>query len=253
MEKTEEKVEWLRSQYEEVPQDCPVAKRVKLSDIHHQLEEKYDTKHNHHEVASILQRAFPHSNSKVAGKSRTKHIFGIQPVVHLTEPSSDEPSIESLSEQLAQERKKNAQLHERVQCLEAKVQELKSTSPPHLITKMDTLSPRCLAVSGPDSYEHFCEFTLERMVHELQEMVPDLYSFFMKLGDVSRRIDLDGASQEHTIRGVKALSSLCTLLNARSNRVNGLQLLLSMMLIARSTNKQVISLSLKECTLNIHT
>lgn len=77
MEKTEEKAEWLRSQYKEVPQDCPVAKRVKLSDIHHQLEKKYDTKHNHHEVASILQIAFPNCDSKVAGKSRTKHIFGI--------------------------------------------------------------------------------------------------------------------------------------------------------------------------------
>ena len=175
MEKTEEKAEWLRSQYEAVPEDCPVAKRVKLSDIHHQLEEKYDTKHNHHEVASILKRAFPNSNSKVAGKSRTKHIFGIQPVVHLTEPSSNEPSIKSLSDQLAQQRKKNAQLQERVQCLEAKVKELKSTSPPHLMTEMDTLSPRCLAVSGPDSYEHFCEFTLERMVRELQEMVWFLY------------------------------------------------------------------------------
>lgn len=117
---------------------------------------------------------------------------------------------------------------------------------PHLISRQKwiKLSPRCLAASGPDSYEHFCEFTLECMVHELQEMVPDLYGFFMKLGDVSRQISLDGASQEHTIRGLKAIYSLCTLLNARSNRVNGLQLLLSMMLIARSTNKQAISLCL---------
>lgn len=151
MEKKEEKAQWLRSQYEEVPQELPVAKRVKLSDIHHQLEKKYDMKHNHHEVASIIKRAFPNSESKVAGKSRTKHVFWIQPVVHPAEPSRSALSIESLSEQLAQERKKNAKFQEKVQCLEAKIQELKSTSPAHLIAEMDTLPSRCLAVSGPDS------------------------------------------------------------------------------------------------------
>ena len=246
MEETGEKAQWLRSQYKEVPHDSPVAKRVKLSDIHHQLEKKYDTEHSHHEVASILKTAFPNSESKVAGKSRTKHIFGIQAVSYFAESSISPPSIEALSEQLAQEREKNAQLQDKVQRLEATIQELKSTSPAHLITQMDTLSPRCLAVSGPDSYEHFCEFTIEGMVRELQEMVPYLYGFFMHLGDVSRNISSDDAGHGHNIRRMKAISSLCTLLNARSNRVNGLQLLVSIMLIARSTSKQVIKCYLKD-------
>ena len=38
---------------------------------------------------------------------------------------------------------------------------------------------------------------------------------------------------------IKVLVSLCTLLNARSSRTIGLQLFLSLMLVARGTAKQV--------------
>ena len=243
MEETEvdqEKVQWLRSEYEEVPQGCPIAKRVKLSHIHQQLEERYDLKYNHHQVASILQRAFPNSESKVAGKSRTKHIFGIQPVTHLQEPSTSAPSTAELLEQLATEKTKNAQLEDKVRCLEATIRELQCTSPAHLTTQINAITPNSLIVSGPESYEQFVEFTIEGMVRELQETIPDLYGFFMHLGDTSRNISSDDPGHGQSIRRVKAISALCTLLNARSNRVNGLQLLIGMMLIARSTSKQVM-------------
>ena len=49
---------------------------------------------------------------------------------------------------------------------------------------------------------------------------------------------------------IKAVTSLCSLLNARSVRTKGLQLLISMMLVARATSKQVCLL-LHTCTLII--
>ena len=44
--------------------------------------------------------------------------------------------------------------------------------------------------------------------------------------------------------------NMCTLLNARSRQVNGLQLLLSLMLVAQAINKQVSSY-LKKISLDI--
>ena len=59
----------------------------------------------------------------------------------------------------------------------------------------------------------------------------------MQLGYVHRNRDQDVTTT--SVQEIKAVSSFCTLLNARSSRVKGIQLLLSMMLVARSTTKQV--------------
>lgn len=230
-EQEQEKVQWLRTVYQQVPQGCPLAKRVKLSDVHMKFEEKY-AKCSHHKLAELLQKAFPNSESKVAGKTRTKHIFGIQPIEL---PSTSELSITQLTEELRSERAQNMKLQEKTHRLEARIRELESTSPSYLTMQVDALPQTSLTASGPDSYEHFHEFTVEGMIHELQELVPDLYGLFMHLGDVSRTVSLDAVSTQK----LKAISALCTMMNARSSRVKGLQLLISMMLIARSTSKQV--------------
>ena len=46
----------------------------------------------------------------------------------------------------------------------------------------------------------------------------------------------DGARPDEEL---KAVIALCTLLNARSARVKGLQLMVSLMLVARATSRQV--------------
>ena len=67
--------------------------------------------------------------------------------------------------------------------------------------------------------------------------MPDIYALFMKLGAVER---LHKQSADVTlVQEQKAVSALCTILNARCGKVKGLQLLISMMLIARSTGRQV--------------
>ena len=95
------------------------------------------------------------------------------------------------------------------------------------------MSQRCQTVCGPDTYEHFCQFSLDAVISELKEQVPDIYDLFMKLANVQ------SPSGENSTKEVKAISALCSVLNARSSRVKGMQLLMSMMLIGRSTSKQV--------------
>ena len=56
------------------------------------------------------------------------------------------------------------------------------------------------------------------------------------VGDVRRNADDEGSLTQNEI---KALVSLCILANARSRQTKGLQLFISLMLIARAVNKQV--------------
>ena len=68
-EQEQEKVQWLRTVYQQVPRDCPLAKRVKLSDVHMKCEEKYAK--CSHILLELLQKAFPNSESKVTEKQST--------------------------------------------------------------------------------------------------------------------------------------------------------------------------------------
>ena len=88
---------------------------------------------------------------------------------------------------------------------------------------------------GPDNIDDLSEFTIDAVISEFQSYAPSLYAFFQQLGHTSR----NPSETSLPVEEMKALMALCTLMNARSNRFKGLQLLLSMMLIARATNKQV--------------
>ena len=71
----------MRYRYREVPLEGPCPKKIKMSDLHKQLEEQYSPeKITQYAASQIVRKAFPNAESKIAGKSRTKHIFGIAPV-----------------------------------------------------------------------------------------------------------------------------------------------------------------------------
>ena len=83
------KIEWLRSKYREVPLEGPCPKKIKLSDLHQQLEKKYfPEKVSQYAPSHIVGKAFPNAESKIADKSHTKHIIGIAPVEDVTLESS---------------------------------------------------------------------------------------------------------------------------------------------------------------------
>ena len=70
---------------------------------------------------------------------------------------------------------------------------------------------------------------------ELSSIASDVYQLFVQLGNSDR----NKSDDETPVEERKAIMSLCTILNARSRVANGLQLLLSFMLIARATSRQV--------------
>ena len=73
---------------------------------------------------------------------------------------------------------------------------------------------------------------MSAVISELQSDCPELYK---QLGSTQRNAR-DGARPDEEL---KAVMALCTLLNARSARTKGLQLMVSLMLVARATGRQV--------------
>ncbi len=101
------------------------------------------------------------------------------------------------------------------------------------------LSSNGMVVHGPDSPEHLHAFSIQGLIEELKQLAPTLLDLFASLGDTKRNSDSTDPDETETRQDMKALFSLSTLLNARSQKVKGFQLFISMMLIARATNKQV--------------
>ena len=94
-----------------------------------------------------------------------------------------------------------------------------------------------ILIHGPDTVEGFESFSIDAVISEVKQCSPDLLSLFNRLGDVRRNVpdDCDDLAAEE----IKALIALCTLLNAKSRKVKGMQLFMGMMLTARATSRQV--------------
>ena len=92
---------------------------------------------------------------------------------------------------------------------------------------------------GPDNIGQLSHLNIDDMVSEFRKFAPSLYHFFQVVGDTTRNSGSSDTRSTFPVEETKALVSACTLMNAQSNRFKGVQLLLSMMSIARSTNKQV--------------
>ena len=94
---------------------------------------------------------------------------------------------------------------------------------------------RQMLLHGPDTVERFSEFSMSAVITELQASCPQLYQLVQQLGCTQRNAR-DGCLPDEELKGVMVVS---TLLNARSVRVKGLQLMISLMLVARATSRQV--------------
>ena len=76
---------------------------------------------------------------------------------------------------------------------------------------------RQMLLHGPDTIEHFAEFSMSAVITELQASGPQLYQLVQQLGCTPRNAR-DGRLPDEELKGVMAV---CTLLNARSARVEG--------------------------------
>lgn len=94
-----------------------------------------------------------------------------------------------------------------------------------------------IIMHGPDTLERLQSFTIDTVLAELHTYTPDILQLFETLGQTSRNIH----GNDLAVEQIKGLVSICTLLNARTHRAKGLQLLIGIMLIACATSKQVKS------------
>ena len=107
---------------------------------------------------------------------------------------------------------------------------------PLLLRQMDALLQHGDHIMhGPSTPAWFLDFSVQGLIDEIRSAAPDVYRLFLGLGDTDRN-KLD---HKTPVEQRKAIMSLYTVLNARQREANGLQLLISFMLIARATSKQV--------------
>ena len=128
-----------------------------------------------------------------------------------------------------------------IAAMQKEVAELRSSSvlPSHLQSQMQVaLHPSNVLYSGPSSIERFHSFSVESAVAELKRLAPDVYRLIATLA-TTHRLDVEGEDREARLTDLRCVTSLSTLLKNRSMKVLGIQLLLSFMLIARATSKQV--------------
>ena len=231
----------LKQHVQTGPRDGPYRACMKRSDVLHLLQQNYSDA-NEYDVRRVVAMGFPDAQS-----DRSTYILGIRPS-HLhstaTEMSSAtllvSPVTERISNEVAMLAAENSKLQERVSELEMQLQYLRqsSISLPEIHHQLERLiSSDSIIMHGPDTLERLQSFTIDSVLAELHTYAPDLLQLFETLGQTSRNIHGDDLAVEQ----IKGLVSICTLLNARTQRAKGLQLLIGIMLIARATSKQVKS------------
>lgn len=173
------------------------------------------------------------------GKSNHRYVFGLQeqppPVIQST--SHNGPSYSDLVLMLESERMKNRDLEAKLKQKEDRVHELEMTtfSAAGLGHQLDRVTnPHFQIYHGPDSIEHFDNFSVEHMISEVKQHAPDVLRLLSLLGRSPSLTDEPGVNDMRTV------AALCSLVKGRSEKVLGIQLLVSFMLIARSTNRQVL-------------
>ena len=207
------------------------------------------------EVYRLLLEAFPNNKCSWVEVSRLLHFTF--PSVEIRRDTKGKREticvgIERCSEEgvapparyyealLRHEQETNAILTARVQQLEQQLQMIGQSSRIdtqiykdeflHLVLDSSILG------SGPNNLDNLDSFSVSAMASDIQAKAPHLYSLLWDLGDTNRNARGDTTTTQEEI---KAIMSVCTLANSRSQRVKGMQLFLSLMLIARAVNKQV--------------
>ena len=232
----DKETQWLRKHYNPAPTDGPAAKKIKFGDIHQRLSSEFPNRNfNATCVSDAIKSIFPHTLSKAAGKSRQKHIFGLE---EASSEGAGSTSDTNLRDQLTREREEKQQLQVRVRLLEERVEQLekeKYFSPSQLTSEfLSILTPQHAIYHGPDSITHFETFSIDGIIAEMLQCAPNLYELLQSLRQ-STPSEGDGSRLDE----VRVATSLSILLKSRSRKVLGVQLLLTLMLLARSTSRQV--------------
>ena len=142
-------------------------------------------------------------------------------------------------DQLDQERRKNTELTKRITEHEERIYQLEKKQPA-VVTLTDQMGSLAAPQNIPyHTVEHFNTMTLETVIGECKQLAPDVLHLLGKLGNAEAD-EVDG----------KLLMALCALIRSRTRRALGVQLLMSFMVVARSTSTQVCYGQKKEGTIN---
>ena len=89
---------------------------------------------------------------------------------------------------------------------------------------------------GPDTVTHFNDFSMDHVITEFKKQAPDVWQLLNNLGNTGR---FSEDTEQHQLAQLRIVSCLSTLLKTRSHKSLGVQLLVSLMLIARATSRRV--------------
>lgn len=236
-----ESIRWLKSKYTV----GPPTKKVKFSKIHDELAHHFaDTDFNSLAVSQTIKEAFPSTKSKPYGKANHRYVFGLQEqgstqfATHASISSNPE-LVAMLEQERTRSRELEARLIEkerRVHDLEMRVLELDTATftTATLEAQMEgVMNPRLQIYHGPDSIAHLGEFSVKQMIDEVNRQAPDVLHLLSMLGRAPSLVT------EPEVSDMQAVSALCALAKGRCEKVLGIQLLIGLMLIARSTHRQV--------------
>ena len=124
------------------------------------------------------------------------------------------------------------QLLEQIQVFEEMVEQLEkekssSSSSPLSCEFLFVLKRERAVYHGPDNIIHFESFNVDAVIAEMRVFAPNLYGLLKSMGTSTN----DGTEE------VRVATSLDILLKSRSVKVLGVQLLIALMLLARSTDR----------------
>ena len=220
--------QWLKCRYRGATASGLESKRVKFSDLLDEAKTELSPLVSNISLARAIRDEFPGSVSRKVGDQRLTYIYGLER--DTTDTTAD------LQSSLAAAQARNDQLEREVAQLKKKLAEQEAATTKRLTGQMQSLvSPGLMVHHGPDTVPHLHSFSIQSILEEFSGHAPDVLDLLKQLGNCGR-FDDDDSVHIATLRSVTALS---TLLKCRSAKVLGLQLLLSIMLIARATNKQV--------------
>ena len=195
-----------------------------------------------------MQEEFPSAEKKTYSSDRTMHVFGIEEIPVMTvNPGSPTTEEDEVKQQL---RRRIQELEETVRTLEYRIKELEQrahdTSPSVISAQIDALLHSNVAVChGPNSIEHFKEFSMDTVSAEIKQNAPALYQLFQALCHNITMGESDSRDEDHSQDDTKAVTSLSVVLKSRSSKVLGFQLLIGMMLVGRATNRRVRETTLR--------
>ena len=207
---------WLKRQYEEDqdpisstgPMQTLETKKVKFSEIHDRICTQFPALNfTQQTTSSLISNIFPNTSRKRIGTHRETYVTGIGPL------DSDQSEIEQL-------RKQVTQLQQRVQQLEQS--NSATLSMQTLQIQIATLmNPDNSVFHGPDTTQHFKDFSIDEILSELRTQAPNVYQLQSELAIMSRHT-VDSSTPVPKVNQQKILTSFISLLKGRSMRVLGI-------------------------------